>query len=185
MPDYYEFEVSLRNVKPRIWRRFLIRKTATFHDLHMSIQEACGWWNSHLFEFRAWGPENEGIAGIPDDEKDEPAPDAKKVKLAAFYDESDADRCLYEYDFGDSWEHEVKLRKRVTLPESFKRRLLDGRRAFPPEDCGGVWGYQRCVKILDGSAAEAEEEVVELKEWLCDWTPEAFDLAATKRSFDR
>jgi hypothetical protein len=94
------------------------------------------------------------------------------------------DKCLYEYDFGDGWEHEVKLRKRLTLPESFKRRLLDGRRAFPPEDCGGVWGYQRCVKIL-GGAAEADEEVEELKEWLCDWTAEAFDLQAVKRAFDR
>lgn len=185
MPDYYEFEVTLRHVKPRIWRRFLIRKAATFHDLHTAIQDACGWWNSHLFAFRTWGRDGEEIAGIPEADWDEPVPDARKVTLAAFFDESGADRCLYEYDFGDGWEHEVKLRKPLALPESFKRRLLDGRRAFPPEDCGGVWGYERCVKLLGGGADEKDEEVEELKEWLCDWTPEGFDLAATKRAFDR
>ena len=184
MPDYYEFEVSLLRITPRIWRRFLIRKTATFQDLHIAIQEACGWWNSHLFAFRGVGHKGEEIAGIPDADPAEPGPDARKIKLAAFFEKADADRCLYEYDFGDGWEHEVKLRKRLTLPESFKRRLQDGRRAFPPEDCGGVWGYERCVKILSGAAKGADEEAEELKEWLCDWLPDVFDLATTKRSFD-
>jgi pRiA4b ORF-3-like protein len=185
MPDYYEFEVSLRHITPRIWRRFLIRKTATFHDLHTAIQDACGWWNSHLFAFRTWGHKNEDIAGIPDDDSDEPVPDAQKVKLGGVFGKSDVDKCLYEYDFGDGWEHEVKLRKLVALPESFWRRLLDGRRAFPPEDCGGVWGYQRCVKILGAATAKVDDEAEELREWLCDWTPEAFDLQAVKRAFDR
>ena len=184
MPIYYEFDASLCHVKPRIWRRFLIRKAATFFDLHMSIQDACGWENDHLFAFRTWDREAEDIAGIPDDGWGDPVPDARKVKLASFFEESGADRCLYEYDFGDGWEHEVKLRRRVAQKESFKRRLLDGRRAFPPEDCGGIWGYKRCVAVLRGKVDEEDEEADDMKEWLGEWTPEQFDLEATKSDFD-
>lgn len=137
MPLYYEFDVSLRRIRPRICCRFLMRKATTFYDLHRAIQDACGWWNYHLFAFRPWGRERVEIAGIPDDDWDEAVPDARKIKLASFFEEAGADRCLYEYDFGDGWEHEVKLRKRVTL-----------------------------------------------KECLGDWTPERFDLEATKRDFD-
>ena len=185
MPAYYEFEVSLRHVKPRIWRRFLLRKAARFFDLHMAIQAACGWQNYHLFAFHPWGREREDIAGIPDDDWEEEIPDAKKVKLTAFFEESGADRCLYKYDFGDGREHEVKLKRQVRLKDAFKRRLLDGKRAFPREDSGGVPGYEQCVQVLEGKADPHDEDTALLKEWLGDWSPEDFNLEATKREFDR
>lgn len=125
--------------------------------------------------------------GIPDDdpfEGDKPTLPGWEIPITRHFSRPGT-TVPYEYDFGDGWEHEVKLRKPLALPESFKRRLLDGGRAFPPEDCGGVWGYERCVKMLSGATDEADDEVQELKEWLCDWTPEGFDLAATKRAFDR
>lgn len=164
--------------------------TNAFRDGMISLRvledsEACGWWNYHLYAFRTWGRNGEEIAGVPDDDWGEPAPDARKVKLAAFFEGSGADKCRYEYDFGDDWQHEVKLRKRVSLPESFKRRLLDGRRAFPREDCGGIWGYERCVAVLRGNIAEDDGDAEELKVWMGNWTPEAFDLEATKREFGR
>jgi hypothetical protein len=71
----------------------------------------------------------------------------------------------------------------VDLPETFKRRLLAGSRAFPPEDCGGLGGYEDCVKVVRGDPDVEDEET--LREWLGDWHPERFDLEATRRAFDR
>jgi hypothetical protein len=77
----------------------------------------------------------------------------------------------------------VKLVRTVELPEKFKRRLLDGARSFPPEDCGGVCGYAECVRVAEGDKKAPDYE--ERREWLGDWDPEEFDLAETKRVFDR
>lgn len=185
MPEYFDFEVSLCDVAPRIWRRFLIRKVSTFQDLHRAIQDACGWESYHLFEFRSEPSSREDIvAGIPDDEYGPPAPDARKIKLAAYFAPSGNRRCFYLYDFGDCWEHEVNLKGIIPSEETFKRRLLDGARAFPPEDCGGTWGYERCVKIAQGHLPKNEDDR-ELKQWLGRWDPEAFDLKAARKSFDR
>lgn len=176
MPTYYEFEISLQEIEPRIWRRLQISTDATFLDLHHAIQEGCGWQNAHLFSFR--NDESEPIAGIPLDEWEAPDPDAAKVALADFF-EADP-RCLYEYDFGDSWLHEVRLRRTVESPERFERRLLDGARAFPPEDCGGVPGYEECARVAHGG-----DDPEELRDWLGNWDPERFDLDELRRAFDR
>jgi len=184
MPEYYEFEVSLRHATPRIWRRFLISKKANFLKLHEAIQDACGWDHSHLLAFREWGRQGREFAGTPADvfmaPWEQPTPDASKVKLADFFEQPGHARCVYLYDFGDGWEHEVKRRKRVSCPESFKRRLIAGERAFPPEDCGGVWGYARCVEVVEGRLEDPEQ-----LDWLGDWHPEHFDLEAIKKRFDR
>ena len=140
---YYEFEVSLLGAEPKVWRRFLLRADGTFQDLHAAIQRACGWENCHLFVFRDG---NESLAGIPDKESDKPDPDARKVRLSMFF-AGPRKRCTYEYDFGDSWEHDVRLRGTTDLPETFERRVLGGARAFPPEDCGGIPGYEDCVRL--------------------------------------
>ena len=163
----------------------MVRKTLSFYNLHEAIQVACGWENCHLFVFRT-APWAEEIAGISPDALDgpvdtfgKPTPDAKRLRLSSYFGNGKADACVYEYDFGDSWEHEIKLRKIVKLPESFQLRLLDGKRAFPPDDCGGVSGYQHCLEVLEGS-----EDTDGLREWLGDWEPEAFDSEAVKRRFD-
>lgn len=185
MPAYFEFEVSLDGVKPKIWRRFLLRDAAAFWDLHCAIQDACGWNYSHLFVFREPGRRGDDIAGMPlEDEpmipSDEPpAPAAKKVKLSAYFGPGKQKACAYEYDFGDSWEHTVKLRKVVDLPEKFKRRLLAGARAFPLDDCGSIPGYYNCIEVLKGG-----EDPDGLKEWMGKWDPEAFDLEEMKKTFD-
>lgn len=178
MPVYFEFEVSLCRIKPRIWRRFLISSACSFYNLHEAIQCAAGWGNAHLFEFRT-GSRGNSIAGLPDDDFGKAAPDANRVGLNAYFGKGKASECLYEYDFGDSWEHDVKLLQTVEMPDSFNLRLLDGQRAFPPEDCGGVGGYQRCIKVLKGA-----RDPDNLREWLEDWQPEAFDLEAVKKRFD-
>lgn len=95
-----------------------------------------------------------------------------------------ARKCWYLYDFGDSWEHEVKLRAKIDHADSFQRRLLAGERAGPMEDCGGVSGYERFAEFVQTGKDPYGEDAEELSEWVGDWRPEVFDLAAVKKKFD-
>jgi len=173
-------EVSLDQVIPRIWRRFLLRDRATFLDLHQAIQDACGWERSHLFAFR--DAKGAVIAGMPDDFGfGSPDPDAGKVRAGEYLKRNWS--VAYEYDFGDSWEHTVELKEVVTEAEKFTRRILDGARAFPPEDCGGVPGYEDVVPVASGGEA-AYHDTADLRAWCAGWDPDFFDLAAVGRQFD-
>jgi hypothetical protein len=175
MPDYYEFDVRLQHIEPTIWRRFQLPTDASFLDLHYAIQAACGWDNAHLYAFRT--TRGRTIAGIPMDTWGTPDPDAAEVRLSTFF--SGSPKCIYEYDFGDSWLHDVARVGVVSTTERFQRRLLDGARAFPPEDCGGLWGYEDCVRVFNGG-----EDPDERGEWMGDWDPEYFDLEQTRKAFD-
>lgn len=184
MPRYFEIEVTLA-LPRRVWRRFLIQKSASFHDLHLAIQAAFGWEDRHLFEFRHPGQAQRVIAGIPHDEAPY-TPEAKRTKVA----ERVANTLLYggtwfeyEYDFGDGWIHEVKVRDEVSLPTLFKRQLLDGERSAPPEDCGGEGGYERLIAVVE-TGKDPWDELEMIREWLGDWKPETFDLAALRKRFD-
>ena len=185
MPDYFEFEVSLKDIKPRIWRRFLLRHRTTFRELHDAIQDAFGWGDSHLWEFTETGRERNSLAGIPNDDDpwDSPAPDATKVKAAQFFTKK-GDKCLYTYDFGDNWEHEVKLRGIVSDKTSFKRRLLAGKRSCPPDDCGSVTGYYRMCEVVTNGKDPYGEDPKELREWLGEWQPDAFILEQAQKFFE-
>lgn len=184
MPQYLEFEVALNGVKPRLWRRFQIAENATFGDLHRAIRDSFGWHGGHLWEF--WNSRQTAFAGFVSefvDPFDEPPPDAERVKLVSYFPR--AKSCTYYYDFGDSWMHAVKLRERVSSSDRFHRRLLAGRRACPPEDCGGVSGYYRFVEILEtGVDPWEEDDVAGLLDWLGNWDPSAFDLQLRQRIFD-
>lgn len=182
MPGYLEFEVTLQGITPRLWRRFQIAADATFGDLHRAIRDSFGWSGGHLWEFR---DRQRTLAGFADDfleAFDEPTPDAEEVKLASHF--AKARSCSYEYDFGDGWMHAVKLRERVSSPDRFHRRLIAGRRACPPEDCGGVPGYYRFVSVVETGVDPWDEDVAELKEWLGEWDPSEFDLKSKRRIFD-
>jgi hypothetical protein len=175
--------VQLLEIEPPIWRSFLLKKEATFQNLHAAIQDACGWQDYHIYAFREdrGGP---AIAGIPDDEYDSPDPDAEKVKVSSYFSEP-GQSCLYLYDFGDDWWHEVKLIDVVSLKDKFVRMLTGGERAFPPEDCGGIWGYEVCVAIQKGEKVElVAKELRQRKKWIGDWQPERFDLKAVAKEFD-
>src|SRR3990172_10898790 len=140
MPRYMEFRATVRHITPPIWRRFLLEPDATFQDLHHAIQDAGGWEYEHLFEFRGGGRRGQAIATCDfGDPWDVAVPTADELRLSSHFLKAGA-KCLYLYDFGDSWEVEVQLKRIVERPETFHRRLLDGKRAFPPEDCGGTYG---------------------------------------------
>ena len=103
---YYDFEVSLEGIKPRIWRRFLLRKNSMFDELHDTIQKACGWQSCHLFDFRPAG-RRERLAVSRYEEpfdEDDVAPVAGAVRIDNLF-HNPGDKCIYVYDFGDDWEH--------------------------------------------------------------------------------
>lgn len=188
MPTYFDFMVTLNRIKPPIWRRFLLHDEATFHELHMAIQQSLGWKNCHLFEFSVSGLGSEQIAGSPFMERGifgEKVPNASRVRLSTYFDRTTT-KCRYQYDFGDSWNHEVKVKGMVEDEETFKRRLIGGARACPPEDCGAVDGYERFEQIVKtGKDPDGEDDVEESLEWLDGWEPEAFDLEKAKKAFDK
>lgn len=179
MPSYFDVEVVLAEVEPKVWRRFLIQRTATLADLHRAIQEACGWLDYHLHLFSADG---EDLACSPEgDEIDLPGSD--EVALSECFDDG-INTLDYLYDFGDHWMHVVQLHGLVEREDRFKRRLLGGARAFPPEDSGGLPGYQRCVDFRQtGRDPEGEDD--SLGRWLKAWQPERFVLADVQKAFDR
>ncbi|MBN8613663.1 MAG: plasmid pRiA4b ORF-3 family protein [Deltaproteobacteria bacterium] len=187
MPKYYEFDVSLQQIQPRIWRRFLLRTNATFEHLHHAIQDGFDWQDCHLWEFRLPTRRGFPIAGIVDDEElGRPTPDAKLVKLGDYFTGARvAERCEYVYDFGDDWTHDVKLVGVHSDKATFKRRLLAGERAAPPEDSGGLPGYERIVRFVETGRDAYGDDPAELRTWLGPWQPEAFDLRKAKAAFDR
>lgn len=181
VPTYLELKVELQHVQPSIWRRFLIRPDATFAELHDAIQTACGWDCSHLYAFHAESIYEDAIAGVPD-EDDPRTPDAEQVRIEEHFGPNR--RCIYLYDFGDGWEHEVILEEAQDLPAVFERKLLDGARAFPPDDCGGISGYEECLALIRRRPPFRAGRHA-LPKWIGDWEPERFDLASVARKFDR
>ncbi len=189
MPRYFNFRVSLQYIEPEIWRRFLLAENASFKSLHDAIQDGLGWECDHLFEFRDKGGKRTiARADFDDFDADEEVPTVGHKKICSFFTRH-GKKCVYLYDFGDGWRHDVQFLGMVELPDKFKRRLIDGARACPLEDCGGVWGYGQCVRIAnlsDEEIAKSEDtDILERKEWIADWDPEAFSLQAAKKGFDR
>lgn len=185
MPTYFEFEARLSWIEPPIWRRFLLSTDATFADLHDAMQRAFDWDGSHSYIFRH-AKAKLGILcedpWLPDAEVP-----ADALRLDAFFTRPrGGERCVYRYDFGDNWTHEIKRVARRTEPEVFMRRLLDGARASPLEDCGGTYGYETlATRVMDLEAGRESEVGADLDEWIGDWHPERFDLEAEKEAFDR
>ena len=187
MPQYFDFTVSLQDVLPRPWRRFLLQSSARFASLHSAIQDACGWTNSHLYLFRAAGDyQHDVIAGLRledgDDDMNSSVPSAKQKPVARYFGAEGRTTYLYVYDFGDEWTHDVQLNDIVTLPDRFTRRLLGGQHAFPPDDSGGAHGYTVIQKAL--RTGKDPEGLLDWARGTWGWTGE-FDLEKTRRAFDK
>ncbi|MBP1724124.1 MAG: plasmid pRiA4b family protein, partial [Deltaproteobacteria bacterium] len=119
----YQFKVTLKGVKPAVWRRFQVPGFYTFWDLHVAIQDVFGWDDYHLHEFELMNPKSGEIAaiGIPDDEGlfDREILPGWKQRISDWFSQ-DYRSALYTYDFGDEWEHIVKLEK--ILPREAKKK---------------------------------------------------------------
>ena len=166
----YQIKVTLKGSKPPIWRRMQITSETTLVQLHRILQRVMGWAGSHLYQFVIGG-----IAyGDPSMLGELDAEDARTVTLAALV-RGERSKLLYEYDFGDSWEHELLVEKILPLDEGKRYPVcLTGKRACPPEDCGGVWGYASFLEVLHDPEHPEHEEMLE---WIGGaFDPEVFDL---------
>jgi len=166
----FQLKVALLDTKPPIWRRVLVAGDSTLDHLHEVIQAAFGWWSYHLHEFEV-GPVRYGVPD-PDEDWGEPPRDERRMRLDAIAGEGSSFR--YTYDFGDGWEHKVTVEK--VLPADSVATVpacIDGRRACPPEDCGGPWGYRELLEML---ADPTHPEHDRRREWIGrPFDPEAFD----------
>ncbi len=175
----YTLKISLRDVRPPVWRRVLVPGGLTLGELHVVIQVAMGWEGGHLHEFIIGGARY-GLLLDDDWEMDEELLDEDEVTL----DElgcGEGAKFQYLYDFGDGWRHEVKVEKReVVAPQDQQLACLKGMRACPPEDCGGPFAYMRAVASLQGQGEPLDEYMAEVYE---DFDPAHFDLAAVNAVF--
>jgi len=165
----YQIKVELLGTRPPIWRRLLVPADVSLAKLNLILQAAMGWMHCHLHEFyvqdaRYSDPEFE-LEGTRDEGQVTLAGVARKVGA----------KLGYVYDFGDGWEHAVTVEK--ILPRDPKRTYpwcVTGRRACPPEDCGGIWGYMDLLEILGNPKHPNHEEMMEWAGGPID--PGAFDV---------
>jgi hypothetical protein len=152
--------ITLDDVEPAVLRRIEVPLTIRLDRLHLVLQAAMGWTNSHLYEIRArdvgWGMPDPGFGDGP--------LDASKARLADVLADVGAKSLKYLYDFGDGWEHTVRI-ERITdpVPGIAYPRLLEAVGHCPPEDVGGPWGYG---EFLEAIADPDHKEHAETLEWV-------------------
>ena len=175
----YQLKITLRNSRPPIWRRVLVPGNFTLDKLHQVIQAAMGWDDAHLHQFIVDG----SYFSIPSPEDWEPAIDERRFKLQDIAPTVKR-KFTYEYDFGDSWEHVILVEK-ILLAEAGATYpvCVKGKRACPPEDVGGIWGY---ASFLEAIADPEHEEHDSYLEWVSDdFAPEEFDLEEVNEMLGR
>jgi Plasmid pRiA4b ORF-3-like protein len=170
--DIFLLHVSLRDIEPVIWRRLRVPADATLGDLHEILQIALGWTDSHLHDFQV-GEIRFGMTDTADElfaVDEDAAPLGAVVRAGSTF--------LYRYDFGDDWEHEVKV-ERVLEGGDELIVCTGGARACPPEDCGSTSGYARMLEVL---ANPKDEEHGDMKRWVGrGYDPEKFNMAAVNK----
>lgn len=187
MPVYFDIEVALSTTYPLIWRRFLLRADrTTFADLHRAIQDACGWWDYHLYifeEITARGPVGLAQSPVEIGDAHDDTPPADDVALARWVGDQTPRACRYTYDFGDDWLHDVVIRGIVESDERFFRRLIGGERSFPKEDCGSLPGFERMLEFRRTGVDPEDDPDGDFAAWLGDWQPDV-DIAKVREDFD-
>jgi Plasmid pRiA4b ORF-3-like protein len=175
----FRLRIQLKEVHPTVWRRVLVPGGVRLGRLHDIFQAAMGWTNSHLHNFtigdRLYGTH---IDDYPEEELDE----NEYTVLAAL--RGGVRRFGYEYDFGDSWEHEVTVEETTWSPLALKHAVcIDGENACPPEDVGGPYGYQQFLEAL---ADPLHEEHDSYLVWVGHkFEADAFDLAVVNAALQR
>jgi Plasmid pRiA4b ORF-3-like protein len=168
---FYQFKITLHESKPPIWRRIQV-SDCTLRDLHELIQAAMGWENCHLHQFIV----GDVRYGVPDPELN--LKNEAKVRMSQIVSQSGTPfRFKYEYDFGDGWLHDILFESSPPNDMGHKYPVcLEGSRACPPEDVGGVWGYS---EFLEAIADPKHERHGELLEWIGgEFDSEDFDAKA-------
>jgi hypothetical protein len=168
----YQLKVTLEEIRPPIWRRILVPGNTTLLKLHDILQIVMGWRDYHLHLFMIAGEEY-GDPGL-DEFGDWPLKNEARYKLSQLIP-GEGFRFHYEYDFGDSWRHLLLVEKILPAgPDARQPLCLKGKRACPPEDVGGAWGYEGFLEALRDPGHSEHEAFLE---WLgVEFDPEAFDL---------
>jgi hypothetical protein len=166
--DIYQIKITLVGIDPPIWRRVLLPNDTTLEELHWIIQIAMGWEDDHLHQFivgkKRYSDPEFGLDRFPGDHEG----DETRVPLSHLVLKQKK-QFYYEYDFGDSWKHEIKIEKALQRDQDTVYPVcIEGERACPPEDCGGVWGYQDLLDALSDPEDPDHEERL-------DWVGEDFD----------
>lgn len=172
-----QLKITLKSIAPPVWRRLQVPGETTLGELHQMIQAAMGWYSAHLHCFTIDGVEY----SLPDFELG--CEDERRVRLDQVVTGVPS-RFRYVYDFGDNWDHDIRVEKSlapekgVTYP-----RCVKGKRACPPEDCGGPWGYAELLEILSNPQ---DEEYEERMGWLDDeFDPEEFHIDIVNQRLKR
>ena len=173
----YQFKITLKRIKPPIWRRIQVPETYTFWDLHVAIQDAMGWTDTHLHHFEILSPAR-GLKeeiGIPDEDFINKRILAGWKQKIADYFSNENNKADYIYDYGDNWKHIVELEKMLPREKGIKYPIcVGGERECPPEDCGGTWGYEGFLKAIMDPKHERHEELLN---WVGgNFDPEGFDI---------
>jgi hypothetical protein len=164
----YQLKVTLLGTKPPIWRRLQVPGNVTLEKLHSILQAAMGWSESHLHLFTVDGEDfSDPMFELED------AANERKAKLKEIAPRTGV-AFRYVYDFGDNWEHEVWIEDVLPPGEGCTQPVcLKGKRACPPDDCGGVWGYEDFLEAIRDPKHKEHEEMLE---WIGGgFDPEAFD----------
>ena len=155
-------KITLDGVKPPVLRRIDVPLNIRLDRLHLALQAAMGWTNSHLYEIRArdvgWGE--------PDPDWGDGPLDARKTRLVDVLEDVGTKTLRYLYDFGDGWEHTIKVERIIpAVPGVAYPCLIDATGRCPPEDVGGPWGY---ADFLEAIRDPNHERHAELREWIAD-----------------
>ncbi len=159
----YQVQIALKKFTPKIWRRLLIPSDLLLSDFHKVIQTTMGWENYHLHQFIKDGCFY--TIRLKDDDfwNEMRNVDYKNLKVSDLL-KAEKEKIVYEYDFGDGWEHDIVLEKIIfDSPDKVKPTCIAGKMNCPPEDCGGIWGYSNLLKII---SSPKHKEYKEMIEWL-------------------
>lgn len=172
----FQFKITLKDAPLPIWRRIEVADNEDFEAFHEYIQSFMGWYNCHLHHFY----KGRNLFIVPQKTDFQMGTEllSKKTLLSDMF-KAEKDKLNYEYDFGDSWNHEIVLEKILEVDATKDYPLcVAGKGKCPPEDCGGVWGYADLLEILKDPKHEEYEDMCE---WLdiekgSDWDPKEFNL---------
>lgn len=190
LPEQMILKITLLGSEPKIWRRVEVHSGLTMHDLHYVIQCVFDWDDSHLYDFRA--PPGGKLTRKamreatryhvmpPDPFFDEEQSRRADETLLAWVFKTDCKQIIYEYDFGDSWEHLVKLEKRTPGGDPDAPPVcLAGENAAPRDDMGGIPGFYHWLDALHDTGHAMHKEA---KEWLgADFDPAHLDLETANK----
>ena len=178
--DIAQVKVTLRDIEPAIWRRLEVPAEIKLARLHVALQIAMGWGDYHLHEFQIGGVEY----GVPDPDYEPMGVPMKDDRRAALLSVANVgDSFIYEYDFGDGWEHDIEVEAVLPpRPRTLHPRVVGGERSCPPDDVGGTSGYEGFLEAVRDPRHKEHDSMLEWAGGSFD--PEVFDMDATNRELD-